>query len=250
MQIGPWPLVLPYIVLLTLFALAFAGALFMPEPVQQRGRFRLTVERPSIPPPARRPFVLAGLAVLSSWSIGGLFFSLGPQLGAHLFDSTNAIASAIGIAALAGSAAISQLVFGRLAPWIGASAGSVALAGGTLLIVVATGIDSSAAYLVGSIVAGIGFGIAFLGGLRTLVAAIPPDHRAAVMSAFYLVAYASISVPAVLAGLLVSHLGLTETFESFGCVVAALALVVALEAWRTRPGRRPAQREEPAAAQV
>jgi predicted MFS family arabinose efflux permease len=85
------------------------------------------------------------------------------------------------------------------------------------------------------VIGGLGFGIAFLGGLRTLVSAIPSEHRAAVMSAFYIVAYASLSIPAVLAGFVVTHLGLQTTFEAFGGVVAGIALVVAAEAWRTRP---------------
>jgi predicted MFS family arabinose efflux permease len=85
------------------------------------------------------------------------------------------------------------------------------------------------------VLGGIGFGVAFLGGLRALGAVIPHEHRAAVMSAFYIVAYASLSVPAVLAGIVVSHLGLQSTFETFGSVVSAIALVVAFEAWRTRP---------------
>lgn len=236
-QLGWQPRVTPYAALLILFAIAFAGAYWMPEPVQNRRRFRLVLERPSVPRVARRPFLLAALAVLASWSIGGLFFSLGPQLGSHLFSSTNVVVSAIGIAALAGSAAVSQLLFGRAAPWLGASLGSVALALGTLLIVLATIADSSVAYLIGSIIGGFGFGLAFLGGLRALVSAIPAEHRAAVMSAFYVVAYASLSVPAVLAGLVVTSLGLERTFETFGSVTAAIALVVAFEAWRTRPNR-------------
>ena len=32
-----------------------------------------------------------------------------------------------------------------------------------------------------------------------------------------------------------THLGLESTFEIFGSVVAAIALVLAFEAWRTRP---------------
>jgi membrane protein implicated in regulation of membrane protease activity len=55
------------------------------------------------------------------------------------------------------------------------------------------------------------------------------------MSAFYLVAYAALSLPAIAAGIVVGSLGLLTTFELFGGVVAALALVVAFEAWRTRP---------------
>src|SRR5712692_12054687 len=43
-QLGSAPLVLPYVVLLVLFAIAFAGAYWMPEPVLARGRFRLTAE--------------------------------------------------------------------------------------------------------------------------------------------------------------------------------------------------------------
>src|SRR5439155_25603974 len=168
-----------------LFAIAFAGAYWMPEPVAERGRFRLAAERPGVPRVARRPFFLAGLAVVSSWSIGGLFFSLGPGLSAHLFDTTNVVISAIGIVALGASAALAQLLLGRTAPWIGASAGSIALAAGMILIVAAAAADSSSTYLVGSIIGGIGFGIAFLGGLRALVAAIPHEQRAAVMSAFY-----------------------------------------------------------------
>ena len=116
------------------------------------------------------------------------------------------------------------------------------------MIVVAAATDSSALYLAGSILGGAGFGAAFLGGLRALVTAIPPEHRAAVMSAFYVAAYASLSVPAVLAGVVVTHISLRSTFEIFGSVVAAIALVVAFEAWRTRPTRRPALKPAPVPA--
>src|SRR5262245_31607498 len=238
-QLGTLPRVLPYVVLLVLFAVAFAGAYWMPEPIEKRGRFRLKAERPSVSAVVRRPFLLAALAVLSSWSIGGLFFSLGPQLATHLFNSSNVIVSGSGIVALAGAAVVAQLLTARAAPWIGASVGSIALAAGMALIVLAAARDSSVAYLTGSILAGAGFGAAFLGGLRALAAAIPHQHRAAVMSAFYVAAYASLSLPAVLAGIVVAHLTLSTTFELFGGVVAAIALVVAFEAWRSRPGPEP-----------
>jgi predicted MFS family arabinose efflux permease len=238
-QIGWEPRLLPYVVLLALIVVALAGVYWMPEPVRERRPFRLTVERPRIPAVVRGPFVLAALAVLSSWSIGALLFSLGPQLAEHLFDTTNAIVSGIGIVALAAAAVISQLLTSRSAPWLAASIGSIALAAGIVMIVVAAGIDSRAVYLAGSIVGGAGFGAAFLGGLRALVAAIPPAHRAAVMSAFFVAAYGSLSVPAVLAGVAVTYISLQSTFELFGSVVAAIGLVVAFEAWRTRPSRMP-----------
>ena len=233
----PAPRVLPYALLLVLFSLALLATFFMPEPgeVLPGARVRLTPQRPSIPPVVRRPFVLAGLAVLSSWSIGGLFFSLGPQLSSILFDSTNHVVEGLNIFVLAGAGALAQLAFGRVAPWASAAFGSVALALGMGTIVAASAAGSGALLVVGSIVAGVGFGAAFLGGLRTLSAAIPAEHRAGVMAAFYIAAYASLSLLAVAAGFVVGSLGVTDTFEIFGTAIAGLALVVAFEAWRTRP---------------
>jgi predicted MFS family arabinose efflux permease len=218
-----------------LIAIAFAGVCVMPEPVAVRRRLRLTVQRPRVPVTVRGPFILASLCALSSWSIGGLFFSLGPQLGARLFETTNAVLAGIGIVALGGAAALAQLLLGRTPPWLAACLGSVALAFGVILVVVATAVGSSALYLLGSVFCGAGFGIGFLGGLRALLGAIPPAHRASVMSAFYIVAYASISVPAVLAGLVVGRLGLSKTFEVVGVIVALIAAVTAVVAFRARP---------------
>lgn len=79
---------------------------------------------------------------------------------------------------------------------------------------------------------GAGFGIS---GLRGLVGAISPNHRASVISAFYLAADVSLSVPAVLAGLVVNPLGLRVTLETFGLIAALIAVVVAASAGRTRP---------------
>jgi predicted MFS family arabinose efflux permease len=234
-ELLPAPRVLPYVLLFVLFGVAFAGALVMPEPVAERSRPRLTPQRPSIPAPIRRPFVLAALAVISSWSIGGLYFSLGPQLSAKVFESGDHLVAGIGVFLLAGSGALAQLAFGRSRPWAGAAAGSVALSLGMLMIVAAVAADSAALYAGGSVIGGAGFGVAFLGALRALSALIPHEHRAAVMSAFYVVAYSSLSLPAILAGLLVTPLGLRPTFELFGAATAVLALVVAFEAWRTRP---------------
>jgi MFS family permease len=234
-ELAPAPRVLPYAVLLVLFAVALYGALRMPDPVRATGRATLTPQRPRIPPAVRRPFLLAALAVISSWSIGGLFISLGPALGATLLHTDNHVVAALGVVTLAGAGAAAQLAFSHSAPWAGTALGSLALATGMVAMVIASSTGTIALYWTGALIGGAGFGIAFLGGLRALSAAIPPQHRAEVMSAFYVVAYLAISLPAVLAGVLVTPLGLELTFEIFGSAVAALALAVAFEAYRTRP---------------
>jgi MFS family permease len=239
-QFLPAPRVLPYVLLLILFLTFLVGAWKLREPVDVSpgARFRLTPQRPQVPPEARRPFILAALAVVSSWSIGGLFLSLGPELAAIVYGSDSHLVTNLGIFLLAGAGAVAQLLFGRWAPWRAAAIGSLWLAAGMGMIVAAAATGSGLLFTVGALVTGAGFGTAFLGGLRSLSSAIPPEHRAATMSAFYLVAYLSLSVPAVLAGVAVEPLGVQETFEIFGSAIVVVALAVTAEAWRQRPRSR------------
>jgi hypothetical protein len=67
-----------------------------------------------------------------------------------------------------------------------------------------------------------------MGALRHLSAAIPADRRAEVMSAFYVVGYLSLALPAVAAGITASVVGLSETFELFSAGVVVIALLVAV----------------------
>ena len=237
-QLLPAPRVLPYALVLAMFAVAFVGALLMPEPVADPAPLRLTPQRPRVPPQVRGPFVLAALAVVAAYSIGGLFFSLGPQLSAQVFATGNHLVTDLSLFLLAGVGSVAQLAYGRRPAWAGVTGGSVALAVGVGLIALSASADAAAPLLIGSAVGGAGFGVAFLGAIRNLSAAIPPDDRAGVMSAFFLVAYTALSVPAVLAGLALTQFGLSATFAIFGAAVAALALLVALQSWRTRPAPR------------
>jgi MFS family permease len=234
-QLLPAPRLLPYVAVLVLFAVDFVGVMFMPEPIASRSKLRLTPQRPHVPPSVRQSFIVAALAVISAYSIGGLFFALGPELSGRVFGTGNHLVTGLSLFLLAGVGSVSQLAYGRRAAWLGAAAGSGGLACGVALIVLAAAENSAAALIIGSVVGGAGFGLAFLGSLRALSAQIPPTQRASVMSAFFVAAYAALSIPAVLAGFAVNPLGLESTFEILGSAVAVLALIVAVQAWRTRP---------------
>jgi len=234
-QLLPAPRVLPYVTVFVLFAAELVGVMFIPEPVASRSRLRLSPQRPYVPPSVRQPFLVAALAVISAYSIGGLLFALGPELSGRLFGTGNHLVTGLSLFLLPGVGSVAQLAYGHRAAWLGATAGSAALAIGVALIVLAAAEDSAAVLIIGSVVGGAGFGLAFLGSLRALSARIPPTHRASVMSAFFVVAYAALSIPAVLAGFAVRPVGLETTFEILGSAVAVLALVVAALAWRTRP---------------
>jgi predicted MFS family arabinose efflux permease len=103
-----------------------------------------------------------------------------------------------------------------------------------LLTAASLSTGSAPVFLAATAIMGGGFGLAFLGALRSLTIVVPERNRAEVMSAFYVVAYLSISVPAVAAGLAVPSLGLETTFRIFSAIVAALGLGVSIAAHRTQ----------------
>jgi MFS family permease len=227
-QEAPDPRVTPFLLVLVLFSIALAGALALRDPVARTERPRLRPQWPKVPRAIRPTFALASLGVIASWSIGGLYLALAPSLAAHLFDTDSHLAGGAVVLALGGPAGLAQLALHRLAPRAAMGVGSLGLALGMAGTVGSLSSGSALVFLAASMVTGAGFGVAFMGAIRSVSLAAPTEHRAAVMSAFYVVAYLSLSVPTVIAGLVVPSLGLEPTFRIFGSVVAALALVTAL----------------------
>lgn len=231
-QYAPDRTVTPFIVLMALVAITLVGALALPEPVAQRSRPRLQPQRPRVPASIRRPFILSSLGVLASWSVGGLYLSLGPALASQLMHTTNHLAGGASVLAIAVPGALSQLLWQGLPARRAAAIGSGVLALGMALTAASLSTGSAVIFLAASVIMGGGFGLAFLGALRSLMSVVPEHQRAEVMSAFYVVAYLSISVPAVAAGLAVPGLGLEPTFRIFAAIVAVLGLGVSIAAAR------------------
>ena len=150
----------------------------------------------------------------------------------HALHTHSALAGGLALAALAVPAGLAQLLGHRYPNGTLAGFGAIALSVGMLGIVAGVLDESVPLFFASAIVTGAGFGTAFMGALRNLSAAIPPAQRSEVMSAFYLVAYAAISLPAVAAGIALPHAGLNDTILVFGLIVAVLGLIVARIALR------------------
>jgi hypothetical protein len=84
-------------------------------------------------------------------------------------------------------------------------------------------------FLLGSAVAGLGFGTGFQGALRSVVLLIAPQERAGVLSVLFVIAYLAMGLPAMVAGYDVAHQGdIVVTAYEFGSGVVLLALLALL----------------------
>jgi hypothetical protein len=125
---------------------------------------------------------------------------------------------------LTGLGAITSIAARAARPRRAMAAGCLLLALGVGITAGAIAADSAAGLFAGTAVAGIGFGLSFLGTFRTLVALAPLTGRAALITAIYIVSYLAFSLPVIAAGIAVTHVGLRGTAVVYACVVAGLSL--------------------------
>ncbi len=106
------------------------------------------------------------------------------------------------------------------------------------LIATALLAESLPALLAGAAANGLATGIAVGNGLGVINAGTPPQHRGEVVSTYFAILYAMLSVPVIGVGVLIQAAGLRTAGVTFSALVAALALAVAVSLLRgPRQGR-------------
>jgi hypothetical protein len=116
------------------------------------------------------------------------------------------------------------------------------LALGVLVTIAATLMGALPLYVVGSLIAGLGFGAAFRFAVNALGETAPVTQGGAVFATTYIASYLAFSVPALAAGLAVGRFGLKATAVTYGALEVALVLV-AMVAAIVRARRRVSENE-------
>jgi predicted MFS family arabinose efflux permease len=191
--------------------------------------------RVAVPAPARHLFAVSVPIVLGGWATGGLFLSLGPAIVRSELHVEGPFGQGLVIGLLPATGALAAFVMHNRRSIVSAVYGATALAVGTAVMLVALVLGSLPIYVVAVVIAGSGFGTAFMGTIGTLMPLARPDERAGLFAAIYVVAYLSFGIPAVIAGVLASSVGLHATVLGFGAVVVLAAGTAAV--LRARAGR-------------
>lgn len=222
-QYGPAPTRLVFWLLVGCFVAGAAGVMAMPEPGSRRpGALAALRPRAGVPREARRSFLVALPCLVSLWALGGFYMSLGPSLAARLLHSQNLLWGGLAIFLVTGTGAAASIALRGSSPHTAMANGCVALLAGLGVTVTGIATGTGAAFLAGSAVAGLGFGLAFLGAFRTLSALAAPQERAALIATIYVVSYLAFSVPVVIAGVAATHAGLHDTSLAYGGALIAL----------------------------
>ena len=225
-QYGPAPRTLVYLGFAVVLTLSALGVLAAPETSRRSpGAIRSLKPAMTIPAGAAAIFAAACCCFVAAWALGSFYQALGPSLAARVLDHDGHLFGGLVVASVMGTSALGGPLTNRLGPRTSMLGGSATLAVATVAVLAALRAESTIAFLVSSVIAGLGFGAAFNGGMRRLLDMTPPADRAGALSAAYFVSYFGAAIPSFAAGLLTGPWGLTTVTDAYGALVLVLILI-------------------------
>ncbi len=187
----------------------------------------------SVPQNAKTAFWRGVPVLITTWALGGLYLSLVPSIILHVFNIDNGILNGLAITTLSGVGAVAPFLLKRLALPKAAMVGIGGILIGLGVMITAVSIKSLPIFFVGTAFSGIGFGGGFSAVIQTLAPKAQLHERAELFAAIFVVSYLSLSVPAMLAGLLVKPLGLPLTVVLYARLLFAMACIGMLLQWQS-----------------
>ncbi|MEU8952261.1 MFS transporter [Streptomyces sp. NPDC048489] len=243
----PAPLITTQAIFTLAMAVCLALVLSTPETVD----LELPAAEPSrfdLRPGGRRTFGAAGALGAFAFAILGLISSLGASvLHGTLHTDSHLL---VGLAAflMFGSAAVAQLVLGRLPMSRVLTVGAVVFPVGLVLCAVALYHPALWLYLVAVSLSGAGSGLLFKGGVERAVSVAEPASRAGVLAVFFVVAYLGMGMPSVLFSIALRHFAVQTAMIGFAAVLscgATVSVAVALRDRAPAPGTGTVQSARP-----
>ena len=225
LQYLPGPTHLVFAVLAAVFVAQVLGLIFMKEPITARpGALESLVPRFNLPRATREPLLLALPILVAVWALAGFYGSLGPLLIRGMLGTQSPLLGGLALFVLAASGGIAVMLLQNRTPRGMMLLGAGSLLAGVGLTVAALPHGMIALFLLGTVVAGVGFGAGFQGAVRTVVPTAAAHERAGTLSIIFIISYLALGVPAVAAGsMLARHADIIATAEDFSAVIMALA---------------------------
>jgi MFS family permease len=229
-----WTTHLVFVVYLGCLLVATVAMLLIPETVLERHPLTIRVQRPFVPAASRPAFLQAAAASFAVSALLGLVISLVPSfLGKELHQGNHAVAGLV-VFLLFAVGTVAQLLLHRITSRLALLIGFAWLLLGLGLLMLGLDLGDLPVFVAGIVSAGIGVGLVMMGALATVNRVAPPEHRAEVMSGFFLSAYAGLALPALAVGIASQHVGFFRA--TLVCSIVLSVLLVSVGVRTARAG--------------
>ncbi|WP_347109671.1 MFS transporter [Paenarthrobacter sp. S56] len=219
------PLITPYAIFIVALAAVIVAIALTPETVQlpeERALWR--PQRVRVPAGEMTAFWAAGIGAFATSAILGFFGSVAPTFLSRVIANPDTLLAGMVACAVFASAAASQALLSRLALRLQLRSGIIAMIAGMAGIAAGNLLPSLPVFLAGTVFAGIGVGLVFRSALATAGRIAAPDQRGQVLAGVFLLAYAGMTVPAILVGVVRIWFPFQLVAVGFACLIILLVL--------------------------
>ncbi len=192
-----------------------------------------------MPASMRRLFTVAATAGFSISAIMGLFLSVVPVLLSGILHVAGAARGGAVVALLFTASALSEILFRHLLARVASSAGLGLMLAGLAAVIIAERATSMPLFIVGTLLAGAGQGLALMGVLAAVNLASPPEERGETISSLYVFNYLGLSLPVLGIGAASSAMGLFAATVGFAVLIGAASLFALAGLQRIDGARHP-----------
>ena len=189
-QYGSGSLSIIFVVIMAMLMVCFVMLAFSPETVlRSQGGFRSLKPQIRIPLSIRPLLPAACATFVGTWSIGGFYLPFSASMAAEQLHTDNTLVAAAVFACMMTPYLIGGSLAGRMKPVGAQRMGMVAFTLCMAGIIASLKLSSVSFFLLATVGAGIAWGIAFTGSMRTILGNISKEDRAGVLSTVFLISY-------------------------------------------------------------
>jgi MFS family permease len=216
-QFGPWPRDLIYLVDIGLLLLSTVLIAISPETVSpMSGAWRTLRPNLRVPVRVRHLLAVAAAVILPTWATGAFYQAFVPALVEDQLRTESPLVLGLLFAAYMGPSALGSPLGGRFTPAAAQRVGMTAFLAGWVGITTAIATGALPLFIVATIVAGAGQGIAISAATRGLLHGSTLADRAPIFAVIYLLSYGGATIPSLISGELSSTLSLPQIVLGYG----------------------------------
>ena len=222
---APFPMRAVFAVLLVLSVIEAIVLVWMPETaVGKPGAFASLRPHANVPARARATLLRVSPVNIAGWALGGFYFSLMPSLVRVATGVTSPMVGGGVVATLTLAATVAVALFRQTAAVRGLALGAAIFASGVVATLAGVDLHNTPVLLMGTAIAGFGFGAAFSSTIRMVLPLAAANERAGLLAAFYVESYLAFALPAVIVGLVAPTFGLALSTYVYGAAIVLLAV--------------------------
>jgi MFS family permease len=192
--------------------------------------WRLLLPRVSVPARVRHLLPVAAAVFLATWATGAFYQAFVPALVTDQLHTHSPLVLGLVFAAYMAPSVLGAPVGGRLTSAAAQRVGMITFLVGMIGIITTINAGTLAPFIIATIVAGAGQGIAIGGATRGLLHGSMLADRAPIFSAIYLVCYSGATFPSLISGKLSNTFSLPQIAFGYGVLAFGATLFTVLGA--------------------